>query len=85
MDLDSIAENIRNKKEFEVFLKELKLDFETNKENWENFTLAKFLEGISAYTEDLEGYYKNMKIPFDRENPTWKVFADILLGAKIYE
>mgnify|MGYP005851123009 CR=1 FL=1 len=85
MDIDTKAENIKSKEEFEVFLNDLKRDFESNKEDWENNTLSEFLEALAAYGKDIDGYYQNMNIPFNRENPTWKVFAEILLGAKVYE
>jgi len=85
MDLDTKAENIKSKEDFEVFLKDLKIDFDNNKEDWENITLSSFLEALSAYGKDVDGYYKNFGIPFDRENPRWKDFAQILLGAKVYE
>jgi hypothetical protein len=41
------------------------------------------LEGIAIWTEDMDGYYHNNKpIP---ENIEWKVFANILIAAKMYE
>ncbi|MGS2765217.1 DUF7660 family protein [Sinomicrobium sp. M5D2P9] len=85
MDVHEISEKIETKKDFEEFLKFLKLDFETNKAEWENATLKDFLESLQAYTEDVEGYFNNMNIPFDEKKPTWKIFAQLLLGAKVYE
>jgi hypothetical protein len=37
------------------------------------------------YSEDILGYYDNTNQKVDADTPSWKVFADILLGAKIYE
>jgi len=85
MDINKIFEKIETKQDFEFFLGHLKKDFQSNKDDWENITLFDFLESLHAYTEDVDGYFKNMNIPFDREKPTWKVFAQILLGAKVYE
>jgi hypothetical protein len=85
MDIHEMSEKIETKKDFEEFLKLLRLDFETNPDDWENNTLEEFLESLQAYTKDVEGYFKNMNIPFDEKRPTWKIFAQLLLGAKVYE
>ena len=85
IDLDEMAENIETKDDFENFLKSLEEDFIANKKDWENDNLANFLNALCAYSKGIEGYYQNMSIPFDREKPTWKLFAEILLGAKIYQ
>jgi len=53
--------------------------------SWENNTLDRFLEALEAYTNDIGGYYKNNKIAVDPDKPSWRVFADIIEGAKIYE
>ncbi|MBW3469831.1 DUF7660 family protein [Arthrospiribacter ruber] len=85
MDVYEIYEKIESKKDFENFLEQFRIDLETKPEEWENITLVSFLESLHAYTQDVEGYYKNMNMPFDERRPTWKVFAHLLLGAKVYE
>lgn len=47
------------KKEFTQFIDNLKTDFIENKEKWENKTIEDYLEAVSRYTEDIDGYYKN--------------------------
>ena len=49
-----------------------------NPENWENKTLPDFLEALSAYTEDVQGYYNNIKLDINADKPDWSTFADIL-------
>jgi hypothetical protein len=71
--------------EFIEFLKEFKADFDQNKENWENVNLSDFLESMIAYTNDIQGFYDNMKMNIDSDNPTWENFSQILKGASIYE
>jgi len=71
--------------EFISFLKEFKTDFEQNKEDWENKTLEDFLESMITYTEDIQGYYDNMKMNVNADEPTWENFTNILKGASIYE
>ncbi len=71
--------------EFIEFLKEFRKDLEENKSNWENKTLEDFLEAMEAYTEDVQGFYDNMKMNVDADKPTWENFKTILQGASIYE
>jgi len=56
--------------EFISFLKDFKTDFEQDESNWENKTLGDFLGGVISYTEDIQGYYDNMKMDINADNPT---------------
>jgi hypothetical protein len=74
MNINLLAKKIKNKRDFEFFLKELKNDFETNKSDWHNNRLDLFLEGLYGYNFDSEN-----------EPASWKKFAEMLLAAKVYE
>ena len=76
---------VTNRQSFIQFLDLLREDFLDNPESWESKTLPDFLETLSAYTEDIQGYYDNMKLNVDADKPDWSTFADIFKGAKIYE
>ena len=79
---------VKDRKSFEEFINLLLVDFNKNKDNedvWENNRLDLFLEAMSAYTADIDGYYKNMEPDQNADVPTWKVFADIMRGAVVYE
>lgn len=59
--------------------------FKTNGNNWENKTLDTYLEAIADWTEgDIENYYLNTKQEIPK-NINWKVLADILMAATMYE
>ncbi len=73
------------KNEFITSVKALRLDFENNPEKWENKTIPEFLEAIENYADDIQGYYNNTKQNINSETANWKVFADILNGASVYE
>ncbi len=77
--------NVTDRKSFIKLLNLLKQDFLNNSESWENKTLPDFLEALSAYSEDIQGYYDNTKQNVDADIANWKTFADIFKGAKIYE
>jgi hypothetical protein len=76
---------VTDRKSFIKFLNFLRQDFFENPEGWENKTLPDFLKALGAYSEDIQGYYNNMKHDIDADQPNWKTFADIFKGAKIYE
>jgi hypothetical protein len=44
---------------------------------WENATLAQYLEALSRWTEDSEGHYRGRGEPVP-PHPTWQTFADML-------
>jgi len=76
---------VTDRQTFIKFLDLLRKDFLDNPETWENKILPDFLEALSAYTEDIQGYYDNMKQNVNADKADWSIFADILKGAKIYE
>ena len=67
-----------------VFIDAFRVDMRDRPEAYENVTLDRFLEALSAFTADLDGVYLNRGeiVP---EQPTWRLLAEVLLGAGIYE
>lgn len=84
MDIFDIINEIKDKDDFVSFGGLLLTDLKNNPEKWENRTLSEFLEAMANWTEDMDGYYINNNLPIP-ENVNWKVFANILAAAKIYE
>jgi hypothetical protein len=80
-----LAPLVRTKEEFIVFLSALSDDFRANPEAWENNNLSSFIEALATYAQDIDGYYKNFNLPVDASIPSWRVFAEILCGARVYE
>jgi hypothetical protein len=76
---------VTDRQSFIKFLELLHQDFLQNQSEWENPNLDRFLEVMIAYTEDIQGYYDNTNQNINADTPSWKVFADILKGSKIYE
>ncbi|WP_449243642.1 DUF7660 family protein [Chryseobacterium paludis] len=44
-----------------------------------------YLEAMSSYIQDIDGYYINTSQNIDLEKINWKVFSDLLKGSSIYE
>jgi hypothetical protein len=86
-DLYSIQPTSRHT--FIEFLNLLTEDYKNNQSHWENDNLGSFLEAMSRYAQDIDGYYINMAKDLgkniDPDIPSWQVFADILRGSIVYE
>ena len=82
--IDQVAE-VRSLSTFVKFLAELSNDFHQNGSLWENANLNDFLEALHIWSNDCVGYYKNMNLPVNPEEAQWRVFADMLLAARVYE
>ncbi|PIE40757.1 MAG: hypothetical protein CSA49_06830 [Gammaproteobacteria bacterium] len=82
--LISKLENVKTRADLSEFVSALLNDLEGNNAEWENASLSDFLEAMSSWIEDMDGYYKNQGKPFSEDQP-WKLFADILYASKIYE
>lgn len=67
-----------------IFVHELAHDLRTKPQEWENATLADYLDTMVAWVEDSEGYYVNSGKPVPPQ-PSWQNLAEILLAAKYYE
>ena len=76
---------ISSRLDFIVFLQHLLADYLKNGKDWENQNLGDFLEALSAYAADIPGFYNNMSIAVNADSASWRVFADMLRGATVYE
>jgi hypothetical protein len=76
---------VTDRQSFIKFLDLLRKDFLDNPDEWENKNLDDFLEAMTRYTEDIQGYYDNTKQNVNADQPDWQTFADIFRGATIYE
>ncbi len=84
MDLHECAHLIKSKQDFLAFISALRTDLDQNRDHWENATLETFLAAMEAWIVDMDSYYTNSG-QSSVGPPTWKTFADILMGARLYE
>jgi hypothetical protein len=75
MSIYEIAENVKTRKDFEEFLKLFKSNYSNERVDWQNDTMESFLEGLYGYNYESS----------HTEKPSWKLFAEILLAARVYE
>jgi len=85
IDISDLADNVKTKEEFQIFLKVFIQELKQEPNAWGNKSLPDFLEGLYGFTMDLAGYYINQGSTDNVDKPTWSTFANILLAAKNYE
>ena len=85
MNDEGLNLRVQDRLSFVKFLELLREDLATNSEAWENKTLDDFLEAMARYAADIQGFYDNSGQPINADEPSWKVFADVFKGARIYE
>lgn len=85
LNIDDGTQNVTDRESFIAFARNLLMDYKNDGHNWENNKLENFLEAISAYANDIDGYYKNMEFETSANVPSWRIFAQILNGAVVYE
>lgn len=84
MPLAEQCRAVRSRADLVAFVSALVTDLETNGSTWSNTDLASFLSAMSGWSEDMEGFYAN--IGEDPASlPPWRVLADILMAARVYE
>lgn len=84
MALHDEVERIESREDLAAFVEHLKLDHKTNPGGWENGDLASFLEALSAWTEDMPGYFANRGEDMTAV-PAWRLLGMMLLAARSYE
>ncbi len=77
--------NVSSRQSFIEFLSLLHRYFIEHPDKWENNNLASYLESLSDYADEIQGYYNNTNQSVNADEPSWRVFADIFRGAIIYE
>jgi hypothetical protein len=84
IDLSDWSRRIQTRADFSDFVCALAVNMRQNPGAVANADLSSFLEALGAWAADMDGYFKNRgeSLP---EQPTWAVFAQMLLAARSYE
>lgn len=84
MDLKQKVDAVDSRDDFVEFIGALRHDLSARPEDWQNPTLDGFLEALAAWVQDMDGYYRNNRLPVP-STPNWKNVAEMMLAAKYYE
>ena len=79
------AESVNSREQLADFVDALRDSLHEQPDEWENRSLEAYLESLAAFARDMPGYYKNLDASQDSEAPSWRRFADLLAGARVYE
>jgi len=79
-ELDKVV----SREQLAKFVSVLAVDLTQNPDEWENKSLGAFLEGLSGWIADMDGYYLNNNLVVPDE-PNWRVVAEMLIAARSYE
>jgi hypothetical protein len=79
------AKAVRTKADLAAFVRLLLRNYREHPAEWENDSLGLYLEGLAGFVEDLQGYYSNAGAEVDPDRPGWRVLAELLLAARVYE
>jgi hypothetical protein len=84
MNLDAMANAPMSRDDFQRFLLELASSARHEPTAWSNETLSTYLEASANWLADVEGFfaYRGEDIPAE---PTWQLFAQILVAGRVYE
>lgn len=76
--------NIVTREDFLNFMEKLREDNQYNEKEWENKEIQSYLESISSWVEDMDGFYFNMGLDMPT-NIDWQFIATLFYVGKIYE
>lgn len=83
--IDDGTLKVNSRIEFAKYAEEILEEYFEKLQTSEVKTMTDYIENIGRYAEDIDGYYKNLNFERSAEIPTWRIFAQILRGATIYE
>lgn len=88
--IHEFVEKIETKLDFERFMVWLLEDFAKNKQQWDDGDgvpkdLERYLDGFYGFVLSIDGYYYNRGETVDVSQLSWRILADILLAARVYE
>lgn len=67
-----------------AFVDQLARSYMEDPQSWENSTIDQFLEALSGWISDMDGYFKNLGMPVPA-SPSWELIAQMLSAATAYE
>ena len=77
---------IETRTDFGRFLREMADDYAQNPDAWQPEGIADLLDRMAIYAgQPLKGFTANMRPGVSAEQASWRMFADIVAGARIYE
>lgn len=77
-------EHVSNRADFCSFVDALRSELTSKESEWVNSNLSDYLEALSAWVRDMDGFYENKGLAVP-ESFSWSDLAQMLNVAKYYE
>ena len=84
MSIDEYAKGVESQEQFVAFMQMLGEDLARNADEWENISLASFLDGMMGWCMDRTDLWSGPDCGSEMPNP-WRLMARAMLAARIYE
>ena len=84
-ELYDFRDKVISRDDFLKFMEYLIDDYRDHKNEWDNNRLEDFLEGFRGFSTDIRGYYKNTNQDVDVEIISWKMLANMMTAATVYD
>ena len=84
-----LADQVASREDFVAFVEALRLDLRDHAADWESTSLDAYLEALGGYVEDLgpslEDVVQEREPRTPEPDPSWRLFARVLLVGSFYE
>ncbi|MGW6206299.1 DUF7660 family protein [Streptomyces sp. NPDC055089] len=75
---------VRTRADLVSYIRQLSQEAHASSSGWENQSLDSYLEALSAWTSDMDGYFSDRGEPVP-DRPDWSLIASMLRAACFYE
>jgi hypothetical protein len=82
--LDQALDAVECRDDLASFVEALESSLKTAPQAWENADLSSYLSALAAWIRDMDGYFINTEGQMPSE-PSWKMIAQMLMAACVYE
>ncbi|HLA63579.1 MAG TPA: hypothetical protein VK610_04080 [Rhodothermales bacterium] len=79
------TDTVASRQDLAAFILRLRRDLLLHPEEWESTTLESYLEALAAHLDCVHNVYANFDMGVDADVASWRVFADVLVGASVQE
>ena len=84
MNLNNQVASIESREDLVNFIRSLAADAKANSHEWSSNDLPAYLEALSGWLGDMDGFFENRSQPVPA-TPNWQLLGQALLAAKYYE
>lgn len=84
MSPEDSVQSVTSRSDLVRFIDQLADSLVEQPEIWENGSLESFLRAWSVWLSEMDGYFagKGQPVP---DSPSWKLIAEMMLAARVYE